>query len=83
MRGRAGLEGFGKRLGTLTINVARPLTLALSRKGRGDGLRPRMTGVKWRSQSCVSSASAPETSALPGASSTFSAFTTPSSTIIE
>ena len=36
MRGRTGLDRSGKRGAELTTGVARPLTLALSRKGRGD-----------------------------------------------
>lgn len=36
MRGRAGLENFGKCCAGFTISVARPLSLTLSRKGRGD-----------------------------------------------
>lgn len=53
----------------------------LSRKGRGK--KKVITLREILSQSCPSSVSPPETSTLPGESSTFSFFTTPSSTSME
>jgi len=47
------------------------------------GTSPAMTFVEKAAQSCLSSVSAPERSALPGASSMLSVLTTPLSTTIE
>ena len=76
---------------------ARPRRSRHERARRRTGARGHRRDCGWRGksggealsrrlrddQSCLSSASAPELSALPGASSTLSFFTTPSSTSIE